>query len=226
MRWPLLVGLGVVTAVVAFQLWISPSNPPGFFRDEAAIAYNAHTIATEGRDEYGARFPLYVSSFLDYKSPIFVYGLAGVFRITGPDREAARGFAAVCVLAAILLLGWIAYRRTSRPSVGVATVVLAGTSPWLFELGRAAFEVALEPLFLGLALLGVERASRLDRWSLGSAIPVSLALGAITYVYRSRPRRRSIATTHYASLRSPSCSSSSRSRRSRLSGKLSFELVG
>jgi len=183
MRWPLLVGLGVVTAVVAFQLWISPSNPPGFFRDEAAIAYNAHTIATEGRDEYGARFPLYFSSFLDYKSPIFVYGLAGVFRITGPDREAARGFAAVCVLAAILLLGWLAYRRTSRASVGVATVVLAGTSPWLFELGRVAFEVALEPLFLGLALLGVERASRLDRWSLGSAIPVSLALGAITYVY-------------------------------------------
>jgi hypothetical protein len=183
MRASLLVGLGVVTAVAAFQLWISPSNPPGFFRDEAAIAYNAHTIATEGRDEYGARFPLYFSSFLDYKSPIFVYGLAAVFRITGPDRGVARGFAAVCVLSAILLLGWIAYRRSFRASVGVATVVLAGTTPWLFELGRVAFEVAMEPLFLCLALLGVERASRLDRWSPGSALPVSLALGAITYVY-------------------------------------------
>ena len=182
-RWSLLLGLGVVLAVAAFQLWISPSNPPGFFRDEAAIAYNAHTISTEGRDEYGARFPLYFSSFLDYKSPIFVYGLAGVFRITGPDREVARGFAAICVLGAVLLLGWLAYRRTSQPSVGVAAVVLAGTSPWLFELGRVAFEVTMEPLFLCFALLGVERASRLDHWHPRSAIPVSLALGAITYVY-------------------------------------------
>jgi hypothetical protein len=182
-RWPVLVGLGVVLAVAAFQLWISPNNPPGFFRDEAAIAYNAHTIATEGRDEYGARFPLYFSSFLDYKSPLFVYGLAGVFLVTGADREVARGFAAACVLAAVLLLGWLAYRRTKRASVAVATVVLAGTTPWLFELGRVAFEVAMEPLFLVLALLAVERASRLQRWTLGTAVPVALALGGITYVY-------------------------------------------
>ena len=171
MRWPVLVGLGCVLAVCAFQLWVSPNNPPGFFRDEAAIAYNAHTIATHGRDEYGARFPLYFSSFLDYKSPLFVYGLAGVFVVTGADREVARGFAAVCVLAAVLLVGWLAYRRSSRGSVAVATVVLAGTTPWLFELGRVAFEVAMEPLFLVLALLAVERASRLDRWKTATAVP-------------------------------------------------------
>jgi hypothetical protein len=182
-RPALLVGLAVVAGVCAFQLWISPSNPPGFFRDEVAIAYNADTIASEGRDEYGARFPLYFSSFLDYKSPIFVYGLSGVFLVTGADREIARGFAAVCMLAAVLLLGWLAYRRTRHASVGVATVALAGLSPWLFELGRVAFEVAMEPLFLVLALLGVERTSRLDRWSPISALPVALALGAITYVY-------------------------------------------
>jgi hypothetical protein len=178
-----LVALAVVAGVSAFQLWISPGNPPGFFRDEAAIAYNAHTIASEGRDEYGARFPLYFSSFQDYKSPLFVYGLAGVFRVTGPDREIARGFAAVCMLAAISLLGWLAFRRTGRASVGVAVFALAGCSPWLFELGRVAFEAAMEPLFLCLALLGVERASRLDRWNPATALPVSFALGAITYVY-------------------------------------------
>jgi len=182
-RWQVFIGLAVVVAVVAFQLWVSPDNPPGFFRDEAAIAYNAHTISTEGRDEYGARFPLYFSSFLDYKSPLFVYGLAGVFRVTEADREVARGFAAVCMLASILLLGWLAYRRTGKASVGVAIVALAGSSPWLFELGRVAFEVAMEPLFLCLALIGVERASRLGRWDTRTALPVSLALGAITYVY-------------------------------------------
>jgi len=183
MRPGLVLGLAAVCAVAAFQMWVSPSNPPGFFRDEASIAYNAHTIATQGRDEYGARFPLYFTSFRDYKSPLFVYGLAGVFVVTGADREVARGFAAACVLAAVLLLGWLAYRRTTHASVAVATVVLAGTTPWLFELGRVAFEVTLEPLLLCLVLLAVERASRLRSWGTASTIPVALALGGITYVY-------------------------------------------
>jgi hypothetical protein len=178
-----LVGLGVVVGVVAFQLWISPGNPPGFFRDEAAIAYNAHTVAREGRDEYGARFPLYFSSFQDYKSPIFVYGLAAVFRVTGAGKDVARALAAVCVLTAILLLGWLAYRRTGRAAVGVVTIALAGTTPWLFELGRVAFEAAVEPLFVCLALLGVERSSRTGRWSALTGAAVGLALGAVTYSY-------------------------------------------
>jgi hypothetical protein len=182
-RPSLCIGLAVVVGVCAFQLWISSSNPPGFFRDEAALAYNAYTIGDEGRDEYGARLPLYFASFLDYKSPIFVYGLAGVFLVTGPNKDVARGFAAVCMLAAILLLGWLAFKRTQRASVGVAIVAVAGLSPWLFELGRVAFEVSMEPLFLCLALLAVERASRTDRWTPGSALLVSLPLGAITYVY-------------------------------------------
>ena len=41
----------------------------------------------------------------------------------------------------------------------------------------------MQPLFLCLALLGVERAARLDRWGVSSALPVSAALGGVTYVY-------------------------------------------
>jgi 4-amino-4-deoxy-L-arabinose transferase-like glycosyltransferase len=178
-----LIGVAVVVGVSAFQLWISPGNPPGFMRDEAALAYNAYTIGHQGRDEDGARFPLYFRSFDDYKSPVFVYALAGVFRVTGPHKEVARGFAAVCVLAAVLLLGWLAFRRTGRALVGLVIVVLAGCSPWLFELGRVAYEVSMVPLFMCLALLGVEHASRTGRWKPVAALPVSAALGALTYAY-------------------------------------------
>lgn len=185
MRRPgILVGLAVVAAVAGFQLWISPTNPPGFHRDEASISYNAFTLATDLRDQNGALLPLYFPSFDDYKSPLFVYTLAGVFRLTGPDADVARTLAAVSVLAAVLLLGLIAYRRSRSAVVAVVVIALAGTTPWLFELGRVAFEVSMEPLVLCLLLLALDRACRSESGSaLSRGVPIGLALGALTYVY-------------------------------------------
>ena len=178
-----LVGLAVVVAVVGFQLWTSPGNPPGFHRDEASISYNASTLATNLRDQNGALLPLYFPSFDDYKSPIFVYSLAGVFAITGPDKDVARGLASGSVIVGVLLLGLIAYRRSRSAAVSVVTVALAGTTPWLFELGRVAFEVSMEPLVLCALLLALDRACRHGGGALWLGAPVGLALGALTYVY-------------------------------------------
>ena len=77
-RPAVLVAIGAILAVVAFQLWIAPSNPPGFHRDEAANSYNAYTLSTGLRDEDGARLPLYCGWFDEYKSPLDPYLVAGV----------------------------------------------------------------------------------------------------------------------------------------------------
>jgi hypothetical protein len=174
---------GVLLLVVAFQLWISPGNPPGFIRDEASIAYDAYAIAHTGRDVDGAVMPLYFRSFDDYKSPIFVYVLAGVFRATGPHPEVARGTAAVVVLAAVLVLGLLAWRRTRSRYVALATVALAGLLPWLFELGRVAYETCAEPCVLALALVLVDRAYRGTGSPRSRGVAVGLALGALAYTY-------------------------------------------
>ena len=42
-RPALLLGLGLVLAVAAFHLWITPSNPPGYHRDEAASDASGHS---------------------------------------------------------------------------------------------------------------------------------------------------------------------------------------
>ena len=88
-RPALLLGLGAILAVAAFQLWITPSNPPGYHRDEAALSLNAYTLAQGLRDEDGARLPLFFRSYDDYKSPVYPYVLAGFFRITGPSQSVA-----------------------------------------------------------------------------------------------------------------------------------------
>src|SRR5438093_11523230 len=97
----------VAAAVAAAGLFLAvvPGNPPGFYEDEAAISYNAWSIEQTGHDEYGATMPLFFRSFDDYKSPVYPYLLAGVFRIVGPSIEAARVLSAVLGLLAVLGLG-------------------------------------------------------------------------------------------------------------------------
>ncbi len=176
-----IVVLGLISVVF---LRVSATNPPGFYKDESAIAYNAYTLGTTGKDEYGARFPLFISSFGDYKSPLYVYLLAAVFRVTGPSAEVARMFSAVLGLAAVFVLFALALSISRRmlPSLGVAA--LAGLSPWLFETTRLVFEVALLPLMIALFLLVVYRASA-GTWRWRQSAWIGLLLAAIAYTYQA-----------------------------------------
>ena len=182
-RPALLLGLGAILAIVAFQLWITPSNPPGYHRDEAALSLNAYTLSQGLRDEDGARFPLFFRSFDDYKSPVYPYVLAGVFKVTGPSQSVARGLSAVLVLAAILLLGLLAYRLTRSYVVASGVVVLGGLTPWLFELGRMAIEATTQPLLVVLLLLWLERVARSQAYGLWQGVPAGVLIGLVTYSY-------------------------------------------
>lgn len=182
-RPALLLAVGAILAVVAFQLWITPSNPPGYHRDEAALSLNAFTLSSSLRDEDGARLPLFFRSFEDYKSPLYPYLLASVFRITGPDAEVARAFSAVLVLAAVLLLGLLAKRLTGSNPIAVVVVILAGLTPWLFELGRVAIEASTQPLLIVLLLLSLERTARLERYRAVDGAVAGALLGLLSYSY-------------------------------------------
>jgi 4-amino-4-deoxy-L-arabinose transferase-like glycosyltransferase len=158
-------------------------NPPGFYIDESSIAYNAHLIAQTGCDENGIRWPLYFRAFGDYKNPVYIYALASVFRVTGPNILAARLLSAIFVALAAFILGLLALRLTRSRIVALLTVIFALLTPWLFEVGRVTMEVALYPLACGLFLLCLRRASAKDKWSAGDAVSIAATLALLTYAY-------------------------------------------
>jgi hypothetical protein len=177
------IAAGVVLLVAFFQLRLTPGNPPGLHRDEASIAYNAWTVSQHLRDQNGAFMPTYFVSLGDYKSPLFVYLLALLFRLTGPSQTAALELGAAVVFAAILLCGLLAWRRTHNVAVAVGIVVLGGLTPWMYELGRTIWETVLFPLtFVGL-LLVLDWAATSKRPSLVRALPVAGMLAAVAYAY-------------------------------------------
>ena len=177
----MLLAISLLVAIVYF--YDVPKNPVGFFVDEASIAYNAHTIAQSGTDEYGYTFPLYFRAFGEYKSPVYIYILSAVFWFTGPSVLVARMLSAVAGLAAAVVFGILAAQLARRRLVGVIVFLIAGLTPWLFEISRLVFEVALLPVILALFLLLLQRAAKREQWSWLIAAGLGGLLGLMTYTY-------------------------------------------
>ncbi len=180
-RTPVLLA-GVVLALV-FSLASVPNNPLGFYFDESSIAYNAYTIARSGSDEYGVRWPLYFRAFGEFKNPTFIYLLAGLFKIFGPSVGLARLLSGMLGLGTCLLLGRLTERMTGKFRIALMVALTALVTPWLFEISRLVFEVALFPLALALFLLALHRMHTRGRWTLLDGFWLAITLGLITYTY-------------------------------------------
>lgn len=178
--WPTL--LIAVLGLALYTIGV-PGNPPGFYLDESSIAYNAHTVATTGRDEHGEAWPLFFRAFGEYKNPVYVYLLAAVFRLTGPSVFAARLWSALLGVAAALLLGRLAEKMSGRKALGLFVSLSALLTPWLYENSRLVFEVALYPLAVVLFLSALHRASIKEKWMTLDVSSLAVTLALLTYTY-------------------------------------------
>lgn len=199
------------SALVALHFYEIGSDPPGFFADESSIAYNAYVFARDGADEHGARRPLFFRAFGEYKSPAYIYLLAALYELTGPSIAVARALSAALGLAAAFVLGLVSMRASKRDEAetsiyggaknfksgekkhdgrktyarvaGLCVALTALLTPWLFEVGRLAFEVALMPLALALLLLALQKAHARGEWTWADSLRVAAALALVTYAY-------------------------------------------
>jgi hypothetical protein len=177
-----LLAAAAIVLVVSFQLWIPAHNPPGFLDDEASFSLTGYTLAHGLRDQDGARLPVLFPSFGDYKSATFSYALAPAIAVFGPSDRVARTVAAVFVLAAVVLVGLIGYRRAG-PWIGLAAAVGAGLTPWLFQLGRVAFDTSVFPFAVALVLFTADVWARGKRRLLARSIALGASLALLTYTY-------------------------------------------
>jgi hypothetical protein len=182
LRFAPLLAAASILLVVSFQLWVSPHNPPGFLDDEASFALNGSTIAHGLRDQSGALLPVFFPSFGDYKSAAFSYALAPAFAVFGPSDGVARAVAAGFGLATVFLVGLIGYRRAGL-WIGLAAAVGAGLTPWLFQLGRVAFDTSVFPFAVALVLLATEVWARGGRHLFLRSVALGGSLALLTYVY-------------------------------------------
>jgi len=183
--------LWIAGLALLFALYTSGirNNPPGFYLDESAPAYNAYLVAHTGAGESGPRFPLffqyYTGSDAQIADPTQIYMLAAVFRFFPPSILLARLFSAFWVFSACLLLGLLAKRISGRWTLGAIVAATALLTPWFFEGRGLLLEPQFVPMALAPFLLVLYRVQKKERWSFGEAATLAATLALITYCYTS-----------------------------------------
>jgi 4-amino-4-deoxy-L-arabinose transferase-like glycosyltransferase len=175
--------------VVLFLLYTNgiTRNPPGFYMDESATAYNAYLISRTGADESGRHFPLliqwYTGPSTSYVSPVTIYLMAIAFRILPPSILVARAFAAFWMFSACLVLGVLAKRISGRTSIAVIVGGTALLTPWLFEESRLVWDAHFVPMAVLLFLLAAYHAHKKEKWSWREVVTLAGSLAVLTYGY-------------------------------------------
>ncbi len=120
--------------------------PSGFFRDEAALGYNAYSIWQTGRDEYGVFLPLVFRSFEVFFLPVYVYVSSLFVGVLGLTEFSTRLLSSLSGIAALFLIFYIA-KKTWNTKAALFSVLILSISPWHIVYSRGAFEGNLALIF-------------------------------------------------------------------------------
>src|SRR2546429_1333746 len=178
--------LGVTILFVLYTYGLT-ENPPGFYQDESAFAYNAYLLAKTGHSEFGVRWPLFLQNvtwpFTVYCNPVCIYLLAFFNLVFPPSIWLARLLSSVAGFETAMLLGLLAFRISRKVTIGVIVGLTALITPWLFEVDRLFFDPSFYPLALTLFLLSLYKAHTKERWSWFNIAALVATLGLLTYTY-------------------------------------------
>jgi len=145
-KYAILLFLIIILAAV-LRLWSLNTIPAGFNIDETAIGYNAYSLLTTGKDEFGKILPITYKSFGDWKLigyplittlPIKLFGL-NIFSVRLPSALAG--------IAQVILIFGICKLLFKKTGVALFAGLFYAISPWSIYFSRIAYEVNLATAF-------------------------------------------------------------------------------
>ncbi len=171
----------VAVLVVAFGLRVGrlENVPAGLYCDEAGNGYNAYALGSDGIDENGRSWPLYVWSFgVSYKNPAFIYAAILPVKIFGLSAFSVRLTAALFGTATVWALFSLG-RALYGPWVGLWAALFLALCPWYLHFSRIAFELIAFPCLFTAGCICLARFTQ--GWR---TLPVGLGLCALcVYAY-------------------------------------------
>lgn len=137
--------------------FILPGTPPSLNWDEISHGYNAYSILTTGKDEWGKFMPIIFRAYGDYKLPLYIYLTAASEFLFGLTTLAVRLPSIMAGIGTVIFTYFLILELLSRKQkekseynyswLATAGALLVAIEPWSFFLSRAAFEANLALFF-------------------------------------------------------------------------------
>lgn len=153
--------------------------PAGLYLDEAGQGYSAYSILKTGKDEFGKVFPIVFRSFVDFKTPVYIYMVAPLIPLFGLTAFTVRFpsflFSILTLPLIYLLLEKISPKKISVP-LSILTSFLIAISPWHILFGRTNFECNVALFFFLAGVYFFYRGLKKPKTLLISAIMFAIAI--------------------------------------------------
>lgn len=161
----------IILLAIFLRFWNLGENPPSLTWDEAAWGYNAYSLGTDGRDEFGRFLPLdYLESFGDFKPPVYAYLSVLPVKAFGLNEFAVRFpsalFGILTVWITYFLTKRIFWNSKSKESYALFASLFLAISPWHIMLSRAAFEANVATFFLAGGVLLFLQGIQEKKWNI------------------------------------------------------------
>ena len=147
------------------RLYHLGSTPPSLNWDEVSLGYNAWSILTTGRDEFGEFLPVILRSYDDYKPALYSYFLIPFIALIGMSDIVVRLPSALFGSFGIVLVYFLvkeifieksiefSNKKIDTRFLGLAAAFLFAISPWDIQFSRIAFESQIGTILNLLSLL-------------------------------------------------------------------------
>lgn len=142
----------ILLMALGLRIYQLDSVPLSISWDEAAVGYNALSIANYGKDEYGNTFPLFFKSFGDDKHPVHIYFTALSVKLLGLNEFFTRLPSAIFGVFNVLLIYFLTKFLFGKEFGLIAATFLA-ISPYNIHFSRFNHEANFALFFFMLGLL-------------------------------------------------------------------------
>jgi hypothetical protein len=140
----------LITLLAAFlRLFQLDANPPSLNWDEVSHGYNAYSILTTGKDEWGQWFPLAnFRAYGDYPLPVNLYLTIPSILIFGLNTFAIRFPSALLGSLSVLATYFLVKKAFENEALALLSALLLALSPWHLFPARAVFQSNIATFFL------------------------------------------------------------------------------
>lgn len=132
----------ILIFVISLFIRVYKTNSyPSLVWDEAALGYNAYSISTNLKDEYGSLLPIIFKSFGDYKPGVYIYLAVPFIKLFGLNELSVR-FPSILIGALIPIFLYFLVKTLSPKSDKLALIcaIITTFNPYNIHFSRMSWE--------------------------------------------------------------------------------------